>query len=89
MATHAPAPAHAPGGGHGGHEHHEAVGFLRELNAVVGEEFPFFADVGFRRSGLIDIEVVAPAGEFDTVVAHRFDKRGEVGEWQVGPLAGE
>ena len=23
MATHAPAPAHAPGGGHGGHEHHE------------------------------------------------------------------
>ena len=57
--------------------------------AVVSEEFPFFADVGFRRSGLIDIEVVAPAGEFDAVVAHFFDKRGEVGECEVGPLAGE
>ena len=57
--------------------------------AVVGEEFPFFADVGFRRGGLVDIEVVAPAGEFDTVVAHFFDKRGEICEWQVGPLAGE
>ena len=57
--------------------------------AVVGEEFPFFADVGFRRGGLVDIEVVAPAGEFDPVVAHFFDKRGEICEWQVGPLAGE
>jgi len=57
--------------------------------AVVGEELPFFADVGFRRSGLVDIEVVAPAGEFDAVVAHLFYERGEVGEWQVGPLAGE
>ena len=57
--------------------------------AVVSEEFPFFADVGFRRGGLVDIEVVAPAGEFDTVVAHFFDKRGEICEWQIGPLAGE
>jgi hypothetical protein len=56
---------------------------------VVGEEFPFFADVGFRGSGLINIEVVAPAGEFDAVVAHRFYDRGEIGEREVGPLAGE
>ena len=56
---------------------------------MVGEEFPFFANVGFRRSGLVDIEVVAPARELDAVVAHLFHKRGEVGEREVGPLAGE
>jgi hypothetical protein len=38
---------------------------------------------------LVDIKVVAPAGKFDAVVAHFFHKRGEVGEWKVGPLAGE
>lgn len=67
----------------------EVAGDRKTGEAVVGEEFPFFADVGFRRSGLIDIEVVAPAGKFDAVVAHFFNNGSEVGEWQVGPLAGE
>jgi hypothetical protein len=38
---------------------------------------------------LIDIEVVAPAGEFNAVVAHFFNDGREFGEREVGPLAGE
>ncbi len=33
--------------------------------------------------------MVAPAGEFDAVVAHFFGEGQEVGEGKVGPLAGE
>jgi hypothetical protein len=38
---------------------------------------------------LVDFEVVAPAGEFESVVAHLFREWGEFFEGKVGPLAGE
>ena len=47
MSTHAPAPAHASGGGHGGHEHHEdprSVGYWwrrAALGVVAGVLFAF------------------------------------------------
>ena len=39
--------------------------------------------------GPVDLEVVSPAGELDTVEAPGLELRGQVGERQVGPLAGE
>jgi hypothetical protein len=57
--------------------------------AVVLEERPLVVDVFLARGGGIDIEVVAPAGELDTIVAHLLDERGEFFEGEVGPLAGE
>jgi hypothetical protein len=67
----------------------EVVRDREAREAVVGEKFPAFSGVRLRSGGLINIEVVAPASEFDAVVAHTFDERGEFGERQVGPLAGE
>ena len=46
-------------------------------------------DVFFAGGGGIDVEVVSPAGEFESVVAHFFCERGEFFEGEVGPLAGE
>jgi hypothetical protein len=57
--------------------------------AVVFQQRPLVVDVFLGIGGGIDIEVVAPAGELDAVVAHFFDERGELLEGQVGPLAGE
>jgi hypothetical protein len=48
--------------------------------AVVGEQFPLFADVGFRRHGAVDLEMVAPAGEFESVVAHAFGQGRKFGQ---------
>ncbi len=39
--------------------------------------------------GPVDLEVISPAGELDTVEAPRLQLRGQVDERQVGPLAGE
>ena len=56
---------------------------------VLREEFPDGFDVARLVDGADDIEVVAPTGEFDAFVAHGFDLRQEVGDFEVGPLAGE
>src|SRR5208283_6233321 len=37
----------------------------------------------------VGFKVVAPAGEFHSVIAHRFDFGCQVCEGKVGPLAGE
>ena len=37
----------------------------------------------------VDLEVISPAGELDAVEAPRSEVGCEVGEGQVGPLAGE
>ena len=68
---------------------HEVVGDRVAGEPVVFEHRPFVVDVFLGICGGIDVEVVAPAGEFDAVVAHFFDERGEFFEGQVGPLAGE
>ena len=41
------------------------------------------------REGLVDLEVVAPAGELEPVEAPAAGLRGEILQRQVGPLAGE
>jgi hypothetical protein len=46
-------------------------------------------DVFLGTGGGIDVEVVAPAGEFDAVVAHALGERREFFEGKIGPLAGE
>ena len=38
---------------------------------------------------LVDLEVVAPAGELEPVETPAAGLRGQILEWQVGPLAGE
>ena len=56
---------------------------------VLLQEFPDGLDVALLVDGADDIEVVAPAGELDAFVAHGFDLGQEVGDLEVGPLAGE
>ena len=60
-----------------------------KLQAVLGQQCMFVFDVLGRRQRLLHVEMVAPAGEFDAIVAHLFDERGQRGEGEVGPLAGE
>ncbi|MFT3787570.1 MAG: hypothetical protein QM770_15625 [Tepidisphaeraceae bacterium] len=57
--------------------------------AVVLEQFPLLLAVRLVLEGGVDVEVVAPAGEFQAVVAEGLGFLGERFERQVGPLAGE
>src|SRR5206468_5622534 len=56
---------------------------------VVGEDFPAGFAVVFVFEGFVYLEVVAPAGEFDAVVAEGFGFGADLVEGQVGPLSGE
>ena len=67
----------------------EVVGNGITGQPVVGEQLPFLLHVCLGGKRGIHVEVVAPAGEFEAVVAHFIGQRGEFGERQVGPLAGE
>ncbi len=57
--------------------------------AVVFQDLPLLFDVSLVLDRLIDFKMVAPAGEFQTVVAKGLGLLAEVFERQVGPLAGE
>ena len=57
--------------------------------AVVLELGPLVVDVFLGRGGGIDVEMIAPTGEFEPVVAHFIGQRGEFFEREIGPLAGE
>jgi len=57
--------------------------------AVIGEQLPFIGDVFPGGGRGVDIEMIAPAGQLDSIVAHFFGERRELGERKVGPLAGE
>ena len=57
--------------------------------AVVREELPALLHVSLTGGGGVHIEVVAPAGEFEAIVAHFIGERREFFEREVGPLAGE
>ncbi len=59
------------------------------LEAVVEEQLPLGLEIGRGGDGPVHVEVVAPAGELDSVVPHLLDQGGELRERQVGPLAGE
>ena len=39
--------------------------------------------------GGLHIKVIAPTGEFNSVVTHFLNFWQELDEWQIGPLAGE
>ena len=57
--------------------------------AVVTQQLPFFLHVGLAGGGGIGVEMIAPTGEFKSVVAHFVGQRGEFFERKIGPLAGE
>jgi hypothetical protein len=56
---------------------------------VLCENFPKALAVCGGRGGCLDIEVVAPAGEFESLVAHLAGHRSEFFNRQIGPLTGE
>ena len=55
--------------------------------AMILQQGPFFSDVFFRGGGLVDVEMIAPAREFEPIVAHCFCQRGKFLEWEIVPLA--
>jgi hypothetical protein len=67
----------------------EVVGDGPALEAVLVEQR--VPGVQVRRVGerLVDLEVVAPAGEFESVVAEVAGETADLFEGEVGPLAGE
>ena len=56
---------------------------------VIRKQLPLLAHIRFARRRRIDIKVIPPTGELQTVVAHLVGKRGKFLERKVGPLAGE
>ena len=67
----------------------EVRGDRPAAEVVLREKLPDGLDVARLVDGADDVEVVAPAGELDAFVAHRFDLGQELGDLEVGPLAGE
>jgi hypothetical protein len=67
----------------------EVRGDCPAAEVVLCEEFPDGLDVTWLVDGADDIEVVAPAGELDAFVAHGFHLGEKLGDFKVGPLAGE
>ena len=59
------------------------------FEAVLREQATLLLDVIVFREGLPHLEVVAPAGELQAVVAHLLGEWGQLLERQVGPLPGE
>ena len=67
----------------------EVRGDCPAAEVVLREEFPDGLDVARLVDGADDIEVVAPTGELDAFVAHGFHLGEKLGDFKVGPLAGE
>ena len=59
------------------------------LQIVLFEQFPFAVAVALVGERLIDLEVIAPAGQFNAVVAEFAGLAGHIIQRQVGPLAGK
>jgi len=57
--------------------------------AVLVEQRPLIRDVGGIGESLIDLEVIAPAGQFQPVVAPAFGQRRQLGERDIGELTRE
>ncbi len=60
-----------------------------QFQVVLFEQVAFAGAVGVVGQGLVDLEVVSPAGEFQAVVTKLGCLLAEGFERQVGPLAGE
>jgi hypothetical protein len=67
----------------------QMVGNGVELKAVIGEDLLLRVAIRLVGGAAFDIEVVAPAGEFESIEAHLFGAGRKFGERQIGPLAGE
>ena len=67
----------------------EVIGYRPAAQAVFGEQVVARLAVGGVAEGLADIEMVAPAGELEAIVAPFADAPGEFVEREIGPLAGE
>ena len=67
----------------------EVVADRPDVQAVALEQLAPLAAVGVVGERGVDVEVVAPAGELEAVEAPGAGLRGELGEREVGPLAGE
>ena len=59
------------------------------LEIVILEDLPKTLDVAVLREGPANLEVVAPAGELEAIVAHLLCKWRELLEGKVCPLASE
>ena len=58
-------------------------------HAMLLEKLPASLDVAVLIERFLDVEMITPAGEFDSVVAHVLYLGQEVGKRKIGPLAGE
>jgi hypothetical protein len=67
----------------------KVVGDSIAIEPVRVEKFPLFHDIRVVGKGGNNIKVIAPTGEFYAIVAHGFDLGKEIGERNIGPLAGE
>src|SRR5690606_17108416 len=67
----------------------QVVGDRPALESVLVEQLVPGVDVGGVGEGLVHLEVVAPAGEFEPVVAEVAGESADLLQGQVGPLAGE
>ena len=59
------------------------------LEVVLFQQFAFLAAVVVLVEGLIDLEMVAPAGQFQPIVSEAAAFASQFGQGQVRPLAGE
>src|SRR5687767_2713681 len=62
---------------------HEMVRDCVTLEPMLAEQRPFVAHVPWRRERLVDVEMVTPAGELDSIVAHLLDEWRELREGKI------
>jgi hypothetical protein len=67
----------------------EVIGDREQFQPMLFEQISLAGAVGIVGECLIDFEVVAPAGEFETVVTEVAGLFTEFFERKIGPLAGE
>ena len=67
----------------------QMVGDGEALQASRFKQPVFVAAVGSGRQRRLHIEMVAPAGQFQALIAHLLRQRRQFGQRQIGPLAGE
>ncbi len=60
-----------------------------EFEIMPVEQLPLAGAVSVVGEGLVDLEVIPPAGEFETVITEVAGLFAQVFEFEIGPLAGE
>lgn len=67
----------------------QVVGDGEQLQTVIAQDFALSIAVGLVAGGFLNVEVIAPTGEFKSVEAHLPGEGSKFGERQIGPLAGK